>query len=379
MEIKLLTSNQFKINNFDIIRLIAALQVAIEHTITHLNLKTSLSPVFSILSYIPGVPIFFFISGFLISKSYENNTNIKDYIVNRALRIYPALIFCVAISVIAVYLTGYLGEKEFSFSHFILWIGTQTTFLQFYNPEFMRDFGVGVINGSLWTIAVELQFYIMIPILYYIFGFSKSNNHHNRNLLFLISIFLIFFMIECTFDNIYKDYILFKIFEVTFIPWIWMFLVGVFFQKNFDIIYKFLSGKLIYILPSYIIIAYYTRHYLGWHIGNDINPILYILLTILIFSMAYSYSTFSQKILKRNDISYGIYIYHMPIVNIFIYYGYTQEILSVVTIIFLTISIALASWFLIEKPAIRLKKHTLIESKEKKLFGFELKFNNHLY
>ena len=45
--------------------------------------------------------------------------------------------------------------------------------------------------------------------------------------------------------------------------------------------------------------------------GNGINPILFIPLAVLTFSFAYSFPMLSQKLLQRNDISYGIYIYHV--------------------------------------------------------------------
>jgi len=54
-------------NNFDLIRLFAALQVVVTHGDRFiLNWGGVLSPV---LEFIPGVPIFFLISGFLISAS----------------------------------------------------------------------------------------------------------------------------------------------------------------------------------------------------------------------------------------------------------------------------------------------------------------------
>ena len=49
----------FRLNNFDFIRLIAALQVALVHGITHLEVKI-LNPFLDFLNLFPGVPIFFF-------------------------------------------------------------------------------------------------------------------------------------------------------------------------------------------------------------------------------------------------------------------------------------------------------------------------------
>ena len=47
---------------------------------------------FDVTSLFLGVPVFFSISGFLISKSYENNRVVREFALNRILRIYPALV-----------------------------------------------------------------------------------------------------------------------------------------------------------------------------------------------------------------------------------------------------------------------------------------------
>jgi peptidoglycan/LPS O-acetylase OafA/YrhL len=48
-----------------------------------------------------------------------------------------------------------------------LWVGCQGSVFQFWNPEFLRAFGTGVVNGSLWTIAVEIQFYCATTLSYW--------------------------------------------------------------------------------------------------------------------------------------------------------------------------------------------------------------------
>lgn len=50
-------SDRFRLNNFDLIRLFAAAQVAIQHGMGHLQVDGG--PIGTMLSLAPGVPIFF--------------------------------------------------------------------------------------------------------------------------------------------------------------------------------------------------------------------------------------------------------------------------------------------------------------------------------
>ncbi len=350
--------NVFRINNFDLIRLIAALQVAVHHTMRYLEVDGTDSMLYAFTSYFPGVPVFFFVSGFLITKSYESNSVIKEYAQNRLLRIYPALLLCVFLSLFGVYLTGYFAESGYSIKELAFWIVGQVTFYQFYNPEFMRGFGVGVLNGSLWTISVELQFYIVVPILYWVFGLAKQK-HRNAKILILILFFMVFQIAKYAIKEEYGDETAFKLFAATFVSWIWMFLFGAFFQMNFAFFHKMLSGKVLIAMPVYLVIAYLTTKYLGWSMGNEVNPILYIILACVVFSFAYSFPTLGTKLLRKNDISYGVYIYHMPVANMLIHYEYTGKMQYVVIAIIATILLAGLSWFTIEKNSIKLKKHPL--------------------
>jgi len=111
-------------------------------------------------------------------------------------------------------------------------------------------------------------------------------------------------------------------------------------------------------LLIYIPSAYFTKFYFG-NIGNDINALLYFLLALFIFSFAYSFPKLGNYLLKKNDVSYGVYIYHIPIVNLFIYFGYVSDMVFVLLVLILTIIVASISWVFIEKPAIKLKKDPL--------------------
>jgi peptidoglycan/LPS O-acetylase OafA/YrhL len=338
------------LNNFDIIRLFAALEVAISHTASHLNIE--LPAIFHILGYFPGVPIFFFISGYLIYQSYSNiqEAKIKVFFINRFLRLYPALYFCFFITILSLYLSGYLKTQDYTFKDFGVWTFTSLTFFQFYNPDFLREYGVGAINGSLWTISVELQFYILTPLLFILY------NKHKKAGIAIASLFIFANLANTLLND--RSSIAIKLFGVSFVPWFYMFMAGAYIsispkiQKNILSVNAFVF--LILYLASYFIASKYS---LGT--GNAINVVSYILLCFLVFKLAFTKPTLSRKLLRGDDISYGIYIYHMPIVNLMLFYGIQATTSSFITAVMATVTTAIISWFFIEKPSLRLKKITL--------------------
>lgn len=347
----------FKINNFDLIRLLAAMQVAFQHVSAHFNLTHNWL-LTNIVTAFPGVPVFFFVSGFLISKSYENNPVISEYALNRILRIYPALIVCTIASLLSILLTGYFTNVNISFSHLAIWIMGQISVVQFYNPDFMRGFGTGVLNGSLWTITVELQFYILVPILYWFIGLrdNTEKNRHNVKLVFVAVLSMIFSIIPQQFAEQYSRTFIFKLFQVSIFPHFWMFVLGILFQRNFKQAYHMLEGKFLYILIFYLA-SFFGKKLLGWPGG--VAYANYLMLFALVFSFAYSVPTFSDRLLRKNDISYGIYIYHIPIINLFIFYGWIENLAYGILVLGLTAIAGSISWRFIEKPAIQMKKHPL--------------------
>src|SRR3982751_5707401 len=77
-------------NNFDLIRLLAALQVLYGHSAGWLKLPPLPAPTSYAVARFPGVAVFFVISGFLVTRSFlESRSGIAGYFSRRALRIYP--------------------------------------------------------------------------------------------------------------------------------------------------------------------------------------------------------------------------------------------------------------------------------------------------
>ena len=94
-------------------------------------------------------------------------------------------------------------------------------------------------------------------------------------------------------------------------------------------------------------------------LGNEINPLSYLLLAALVFRLAFTRPPLSDRLLHRNDVSYGIYIYHMPVINLLVHHGFVGSSWAVVAASLATLLLAVASWFCIERPALRLKRLAL--------------------
>jgi len=348
----------FRLNNFDLLRLGAALQVALEHATFHLEVQKGWWE--HILLLVPGVPIFFFISGFLISRSYESNSRLDEYFRNRTLRIYPALVVCTAFALLSVAMVGYFATVELSASHFVAWVLGQLTIVQFYNPDFMRAFGTGVLNGSLWTITVELQFYVLIPLLYWALQqLERRRIGTNATLSVLTLVFLAAHVAFHSLGFADSEAIAAKLVKVSFLPWFYMFLVGVLAQRNFPALHRMLANRFWIIGPAYLIGAVACAQLFRLSAGNRIHPLLFVGLATAVFSGAYSRPQLAGQLLRHNDVSYGVYIYHIPVINLLMYYGLVGRVSYVVLAVAAAIALAALSWFGVERPAIKRKKHPL--------------------
>lgn len=350
-------------NNFDLIRLLAAAQVVVAHAIGHTDLINQLPAwgrqVFDALMMLPGVPVFFVISGFLIAKSYEKNpADLAGYSWRRSLRIFPALWVCLVITLMTLGSFGFLGTDFLLSKSFIAWLAGQVSFLQFYNPEHFRGFGIGVVNGALWTITVELQFYVFIPILYFLTHRTKFATT------ILAGLFVVSFALYCVMDDKVNGPggftgapMLFKLLHVTLIPHFWMFLLGILIHRNFAVLEKWIEGKFLNCFAAFVVFmalqsAFIEDRSVPFYLAYLPSRVLLAFATI---AGALSFRPLSQRLLRGTDISYGIYIYHSVVINVMVQLGLMTSMLSVASVFAISIILALLSWHLVEKPALACK------------------------
>lgn len=350
------SASDIRTNNFDLLRLLAAIQVVIVHGLDHLRLVGVPAPSWQwFLEAFPGVPIFFAISGFLISLSYERSADLKTYAQNRMLRIFPGLWACFIVSVGLVALLAprllHVGVRQF-----VPWVAAQLTLGQFYNPAWLRGYGVGVLNGSLWTIPVELQFYAVLPLIYLALGLRKRHGN-----VWVVVLLGAFWCVNRTFvhlDATEGAQLWYKLWGVSFLPYIYLFVAGILLQRNWARVAGWVVGRWLPWLGAYVVIAF-LLHRLGLVVGtNHPSPVSMPFLLAVVFSLAYSAPALADRLLRRNDISYGTYIYHMPVVNAFLVLGIARGPGAIWPILGVTLVLAAISWILVERPALRKKRQT---------------------
>jgi peptidoglycan/LPS O-acetylase OafA/YrhL len=160
-----------KTNNFDMLRLLFAFIVVVVHlsTLSHIEL---LSGVQIYLNSRVAVDSFFVISGFLIFMSYESSKSIVSYASKRLRRIFPGYIAVILFCSIFLYFSSskseFLNYFNLEFFKYIFFNILTLNFLQPTLPGVFENNQLQAVNGALWTIKIEVMFYITVPFIVYV-------------------------------------------------------------------------------------------------------------------------------------------------------------------------------------------------------------------
>jgi peptidoglycan/LPS O-acetylase OafA/YrhL len=349
--------DEWRVNNFDLIRLFAALQVAIVHCAVDLHLRGPIvDVVHSVLRLFPGVPIFFVVSGFLVSRSFERSTSLREFYRNRCLRIYPGLWVCLVASLVVILVWGIGALEAVSAPRFFLWWAGQMSGFWMEAPQFLAHVGTGRLNPSLWTIPVELQFYLLLPLLYYaIFDRARARTP----LLLAVLAGSVALHAWIYFPGLFAPLRPYPRTLGTAAPYLWMFLIGVLAQRNWPLLRRWLVGRAPVWLLAYLAASALVRWIGVPGRAADMTPLLLIPLAGLVLSCAMSMRTLADRLLHRHDISYGIYIYHMLALNVAIQYGARGSLVSAGVVIGVSLMLGALSWHFVERPFLARKRHAL--------------------
>ncbi|PFG62644.1 peptidoglycan/LPS O-acetylase OafA/YrhL [Thioclava sp. ES.031] len=159
-------------NNLNLIRLVAAFCVLVSHAWPISLGPQALEPLEATTGFSLGalaVFVFFAISGFLISASFERSSSPWRYVRARIARIYPGLI--VSISLVTFIMGPVLTRLSpmdylASTDTWRAWLGNVSLLrLDYHLPGVFENNPYPTVQGSLWTLPVEMRLYVVVALI----------------------------------------------------------------------------------------------------------------------------------------------------------------------------------------------------------------------
>ncbi len=336
-------------NAFMLVRLVAAIAVLVTHSYFFAVGEGTPDFLYRVtgkqvdLSYM-ALTTFFLLSGMLVTQSLHQSATLKEYLLKRVFRIYPAFVVVILLTVFVlgpIYTTISITAY---FKHWMTYryLAGSSIFALYYNlPEVFHNQGV---NGSLWSVNVELKFYLML------FVFALLGLHKKK--WFIAALLFVQLLIVIFFSQALHDFIL----QQTGYD-----------LKTYaynDLMAYFLGGSLLYLLATKIEVK-------QWWLYAAILFTIALLLTktfayagffaVIMLVVAAATNSFcialSQKI--KNDYSYGLYLYAYPLqwcIKTAMPNLHNPLLFALLSLV-LVFPFAIASWHWVERPILkRVKK-----------------------
>ncbi|MCX7523026.1 acyltransferase [Microbacterium sp. STN6] len=329
-------------NSLNFVRLLLAATVIVWHAFVLSGRSTDWPYGVQLVSDVP-VDGFFAISGFLLAGSWLHSPNLLRYLRNRFLRLMPAFFTClILVAFVIAPITALIQQGSaasvFSGPH-SAWqyvLHDSNLSMDFYDVGGTpRGVPVpGVWDGSLWTLYWEATAYLALAIL----GVAAILRRRWATAVIFALVWLM--ALALALGLLPDEYRIRSVSRLGL-----MFLAGALIQLYgdkiparrglFAVALALLAAGAL--LPNYRLIAAPALAYSVIWIGGRLTaPALQ---------------------LKDRDISYGLYIYAMPFQQILLMLGAARLPLAifVVASLAITVPVAMASWFYIERPMLRLK------------------------
>jgi len=336
-------------NNFDALRLVAAASVVFSHSFliaegTQDNeWLIRVTGNQSILGLV-AVFVFFAISGFLVTQSFEETGDAWRFLAKRALRIFPGLFVATVLSafvlapvVTTLWPSAFLSRPE-PYEYVVGNTLLDQTVHELPGVMFVNN-PVGLeINGSLWTLRLEFTMYLMVLALGVL-----------RLLRVQAALLLLLFGMACLYFEMLYPLEKWGWFFQLLSGWGW--LVG-FFAAGM-ILYKLrhtriFDGRIAFVAFVGLVLSVPLRQFLVLFPLFGCYLALWLALTprLPVIPLA-----------RFGDLSYGIYIYGWPVEQAVAWLLGGRVVWWQVFLLGLPAAAALAflSWHLVERPALRLK------------------------
>ncbi|NTS39854.1 acyltransferase [Flavisolibacter sp. BT320] len=362
-------------NNFDFTRFLLAMLVVFTHGyFVYFGPQTALDrePLWQLTRHqlafgTLAVNFFFVISGFLVLQSLGRSKTYFDYLFKRVLRIYPAFVVAILLCALVVAPLGN-GSVLHPFQNFsdywseinLKQLVKTCLFLKddlyALPPTFQNNPAPLDLNTSVWTISFEFMCYLVLLGLG-ILGAFKTHK------LVPLGLFLTILFLNCLHFDVYNHYNLTGELQKDAIPFFPAHDFEDFLNMEHLLLF-FMAGTCFYSYRNYIPRSRYllllsaaaVAGSIYW--GKGFEIVQSIFGSYLLFYFIFSNRIRLHRFARYGDLSYGIYLFGWPVQQLVILY-IGKEISFPVSLLLTTVfllPVAFASWHLVEKPALSLKK-----------------------
>lgn len=327
-------------NGMGLVRYILALAVVM----AHFNSISGAGYYFPISSY-HAVGGFFALSGFLVYGSYQRSGNLRYFIKRRAVKILPP--YLTVVTACALFLGFTVTPHDWS-SYFsadwFKYLGANLTFLNFLHPTLPGVFDGEPVNGSLWTIKIEWLLYLSVPVVILAIRKLKVRNEYK----FFIALYLISALYRMGFLWLFdlKGLQIFYIMSRQVFGQLCYFYTGVMVFRYYDL---FKRNIPLFLTIAIVMIGISQANM--W-VGIIFEPFGVSVLTIGVSMLLGGW----LKIFNKNNASYEMYLFHLPIVHLVWQY---RDSLNVTTFrafmlsVCLVVAASFMCWFILDKPLLR--------------------------
>ena len=339
-------TEQIRQNRFDLLRLIFATTVFIGHAYILPQALTlpQAEQVFAITSEL-AIEGFFIISGGLVYGSYLRSRTLAGFSGKRVRRLYPA--YAAIILIPAILAMALVPEAQENLTETGKYILANLVFLNFLQPDLpgvFQDHRFSAVNGALWTIKIEVMYYLGVPILVWLMTLF---GRYKLGLLVFIYIAAEAWRLGFTHLGLETSTALWHELSRQLPGQMSFFISGVVLWDQRDLVRR-------HWLPVGAIgMAVLLASYLP-----GCEPVRAIGLCALVGSIAFSPGP-ALNAARFGDFSYGIYITHFPITQTAIALGLFATSASIWigygVVAAMTLISAVALWHLIEKPFLHKK------------------------
>jgi peptidoglycan/LPS O-acetylase OafA/YrhL len=331
-------------NNFDLLRFVFAFVVFLFHA--HALSGAQELAIFSkYLSSDIAVKSFFVVSGFLIFMSYENSGSVSGYFGKRIRRIYPAYAFVILASVMLGGIFSSYGLSDYLSLALLKYIIANLLFLNFLQPDLPGLFlsnSLQAVNGALWTLKIEVMFYLLVPLA--VMAFTRLGRLPVLMVMYVGSVIYSAAMGALAAQSgsgLYLEL------QRQLPGQLCFFVAGAAGYYYFHYLSR-------YALPlmATAVAAFMLQLWLPWIVVQPLALGIVVVYVACIFPRLGNFG-------RYGDFSYGIYIVHFPILQLLIAYGAFEGApwLALLTAMAIVMVAAILLWHFIEKPFLRRSSH----------------------